>query len=364
MATRTHAGSSYMQFAKLRPATKYDLATSGVMNYPLSELPVRLEDLEINGTDAYGWGPLLERLARLNGLPQECVVAAAGTSMANHLALAATVEPGDEVLIEHPTYEVIVDLLRYLGATIRTFERRMEDGFRVDLEAIEQQMTPRTRMIVLTNLHNPTSALVDEMTLRAVGDIAKHYDALVLVDEVYLEALYERRPRPALHLGQQFLVTSSLTKAYGLSGLRCGWVLAAPELAQRMWHINDLYGVNAAHPAERLSRIALDNLSRVAERAKAVLETNRPALRALLQSRDDLECHCPDFGTVVFCRLRSGNVDKLYRLLMEKYETGVAPGCFFGMPDCFRVGIGGDPEMTREGLKRLALGLDELRHQA
>ena len=353
-----------MQFAKLRPVTKYDLATSGLMSYPLAELPVRLEDLEINGTDAYGYGPLRERLARLNGVAPECVVAAAGTSMANHLALAATLEPGDEVLIEQPTYEVIVDLLRYLGATVRRFERRMENGFRVDPEEIERQIMPRTRVIVLCNLHNPTGALMDETTLRALGDIAKHHNALVLVDEVYLEAMYEQRPRSAFHLGEQFLVTSSLTKAYGLSGLRCGWVLAAPELAQRMWHINDLYGVNAAHPAERLSMIALDHLDRVTARAKRILEANRPVLAAFLRSRDDLEYYQPEFGTIVFCRLRSGSVDQLYRLLMEKYETCVAPGRFFDMPDGFRVGIGGDPEMTREGLARLGLALDELRHKA
>ena len=364
MTSRTHAGSPYIQFAKLRPVTKYDLATSGLMSYPLAELPVRLEDLEINGTDAYGYGPLRERLARLNGVAPECVVAAAGTSMANHLALAATLEPGDEVLIEQPTYEVIVDLLRYLGATVRRFERRMENGFRVDPEEIERQIMPRTRALVLCNLHNPTGALIDETTLRALGDIAKHHNALVLVDEVYLEAMYEQRPRSAFHLGEQFLVTSSLTKAYGLSGLRCGWVLAAPELALRMWHINDLYGVNAAHPAERLSMIALDHLDRVTARAKGILKANRPVLEAFLRSRDDLEYFRPEFGTIVFCRLPSGSVDQLYRLLMEKYETCVAPGRFFDMPDGFRVGIGGDPEMTREGLARLGLALDELRHKA
>ena len=189
--------------------------------------------------------------------------------MANHLAMAATVEPGDEVLVEHPTYELLVSTLQYLGASVRYFERRMEDGFRLDPAEVERQITSRTRLIVITNLHNPSGALADEETLRAVGDIAKRHHALVLVDEVYLEAMFDRRPRPALHLGEHFLVTSSLTKAYGLSGLRCGWVLAAPELAQRMWHIHDLYGVNAAHPAELLSVIALDNLERVSARAKS-----------------------------------------------------------------------------------------------
>lgn len=358
--SRTRARSPYMEYAKLRSAAKYNLATSGVMGYPLSGLPVKLDDLEINGSDYYGNSALKERLAKRFGIGPECVVTAAGTSMANHLAFAAAVSPGDEVLVEHPTYELLVTTLEYLGAKIRYFERRMEADFRVDPEEIERCMTPRTQLIVLTNLHNPTGALLDEPTLRAVGDIAKKHGARVLVDEVYLEALYEQRPRPAIHLGDHFLVTSSLTKAFGLSGLRCGWVLANPELTDRMWHINDLYGVNAAHPAELLSVIALDNLDRVADRAKQILEANRPALHNFLRSRHDIEYFLPEFGTIVFPKLRNGSVEALDRLLRDKYETGVVPGKYFDMPQHFRIGIGGDPEMTRDGLERLGSALDEL----
>jgi len=360
MSSRTQSGSPYMQFAKLRSDAKYNLASSGVMSYPLSELPVKLEDLEINGTDSYGYAPLLERLARLNGVPPECVMAAAGTSMANHLAMAATVEPGDEVLVEHPTYELLVSTLRYLGATVRYFERRMEEGFRINPEEVEKNITPHTRLIVLTNLHNPSGAYADEATLRAVGDLGRNHGARVLVDEVYLEMLFERRPRPAFHLGEHFLVTSSLTKAYGLSGLRCGWVLAAPELTERMWHINDLYGVNAAHPAERLSVIALDNLDRATARSKRILQSNRPVLNTFLKFRSDLEYYQPEYGSIVCPRLRSGKVDQLYRLLKEKYETSVVPGRYFDLPQHFRLGIGGDPKMTTEALHRLGLALDEL----
>jgi len=360
MSLRAQSGSPYMEFSKLRTGAQFNLAASGVMSYPLAELPVGLEDLEINGPTAYGYPPLQERLAKLNDVPPECVVAAAGTSMANHLAMAAVIEPGDEVLVEHPTYELLVSTLQYLGASVRYFEHGMEDGFCIDPEEVERQITPRTKLIVITNLHNPSGARTPEGTLRAVGDIAKHHDALVLVDEVYLEAMFDQRPRPALHLGQHFLVTSSLTKAYGLSGLRCGWVLAAPDLAQRMWHINDLYGVNAAHPAELLSVIALDNLDRVAARAKRLLDTNRRTLDAFLASRSDLEYCRPEFGTIIFPKLSRGSVEELVRLLMEKYDTNVVPGSYFDMPQHFRVGIGGDPEMTHEGLKRLGLALNDL----
>ncbi len=361
MPSRTHAASSYMQYAKLCSEARYNLATSGVMSYPLAELPVKLEDLEICGPTLYGYEPLLERLAKLNGVTTDCVVTAQGTSLANHLAFAATLEPGEEALVEWPTYELLTATLEYLGAKVRFFDRGLEREFRVDAEEVERKITPQTRLIVLTNLHNPSGALIDEATLRAVGEIARKNNARVLVDEVYLESMFDQRPRPAIHLGDQFLVTSSLTKAYGLSGVRCGWVLANPELAQRMRLIHDLYGVNAAFPADLISVIALDNLDRVTARAKKLLDTNRPVLDSFLQSRDDLAYVRPEFGTVAFPKLTSGSVEQLDRLLRAKYETGIVPGKYFGEEQHFRIGIGGDPEMTRIGFERLGKALDEMK---
>ncbi len=356
---RTRAASPYMEFAKLRSGAAYNLATSGVMNYPLAELPVRVEDLEINGPTLYGYQPLQERLARKNGVDPDCVVASTGTSMSNHLALAATFEPGDEVLIEEPTYELLLSTARYLGAKVRRFSRRFEEGFRVDPEELKKRITSRTRLVVLTNMHNPSGALIDKGTLRAVGEIARSVGARVLVDEVYLETIFDEPEQSAFHLGNHFLVTSSLTKAYGLSGLRCGWILAEPDLARRIWRLNDLFAATPAHPAELLSVIALDNLGKVAARAKALIDANRANLDAFLNSRQDLDCFRPPFGTVVFPRLRRGSVDEFWELLRSKYDTSVVPGRFFEMPEHFRIGIGGDVEITREGLVRLGRALDE-----
>lgn len=353
-------GSPYMEFSKLHSGAKYCLATSGILSFPLSELPARLEDLEINGPTVYGYAPLLERLARYNKVSAECIVTAAGTSMANHLAMAATFDPGDEVLIEHPTYELLVSTAQYLGAQVRYFERRMEQDFRVDPAEVERQITPRTKLVILTNMHNPTGAYIDDETMRAVGEIAKAHGARVLVDEVYLETLYDQRPPTALSLGEQFLVTSSLTKAFGLSGLRCGWVLASAELATRMWRINDLYGANQAHPAELLSVIALDHLDKVAARAQNLLQTNRHALDEFLHSAENISTFWPAYGTIVFPKLLSGSTEELYRILREKYETSVAPGEYFDMPGHFRVGIGGETDMTKEGLVRLRQALKDV----
>lgn len=352
-------GSPYMEFAKLSSDAKYNLATSGIMSYPLAELPVKIEDLEINGTGPYGYRPLVERIARYNGVSAECVMTAAGTSFANHLAMATSFDPGDEVLIEHPTYELLESTALYLGADLNRFERRCEDGFRLDPNEVERHISPRTKLIIVTNLHNPSGNYADENTIRAVGEIAKSHGTRVLVDEVYLESFYENRPKPAFHYGEHFLVTSSLTKAFGLSGIRCGWVLCSPRLAHRMWRINDLYAATPAHPAELISVIALDHLEQVAARAKSLLDANRKALNEFLDAQTTLDVYRPEHGTIAFPRFKKGSVEDLVCLLREKYETSVVPGRFFDMPQHFRIGIGGDPEMTRIGLEQLGSALNE-----
>src|ERR1700761_8096866 len=110
-----------------------------------------------------------------------------------------------------------------------------------------------------------------------------------------------------------------------------------------------------------LSMIALDKLTRVEARAKKLLNENRPALDEFLRSREDLECACPEFGTVAFPRVKKGSVETLDRLLRDKYETAVVPGSYFDMPQHFRIGIGGDPAMTRTALERVSAALDDLR---
>lgn len=360
MTNRREIRSAYLEWAKLRSAAKYNLATSGLDGYPLANLHAKIEDLEISAPGRYGYPPLQERLAKRSGVPTECIVAATGTSMANHLALAALVDPGDEVLIEQPAYEPLLAVAEYLGAHIRRFPRKFESGFELDPREIERAMTPRTRVVVVTNLHNPTGARASDSTLRLIGEIAQSRGAYVLVDEVYLEACFDPEARTSFHLGPNFIVTSSLTKAFGLSGLRCGWIFAPAALAERMWRLNDLFGVIPAHPAELLSVIALDHLNEITAYARGRLDANRAVLRGFLGSRKDLIAIRPEAGTVAFPQFAGGRVDALCQLLREKYETSVVPGRFFELPEHFRIGIGGSTDLLEEGLKRLGQALDEL----
>ena len=349
-----------MHWAKTQGAAQFNLATSGVAPICLRDLPVNLNELEINGQNgenSYGYAPLQEAIAAHHGVDPDCVVESAGTSMANHLAMAAIVEPGDEVLIEHPAYGPILDVAHYLEANVKRFSRAEENGWVIDPAEVRRRITPKTRLIVITNLHNPTSALTPDSVLREIGDVALSIGALVLVDEVYLDAVHENTPRTSFHLGSEFIVTSSLTKVYGVSGLRCGWILAQADLAWEMRRLNDLYSATPVHPGELLSVVAFQHLDLLREKARRILEADRKVLRDFLAQQERLSAAQTAWGTTSFPRLVNGNTEKFLERLRADFDTSAVPGRFFEMPDHFRIGMGVDTEMFAEGLNRIGQAL-------
>jgi aspartate/methionine/tyrosine aminotransferase len=355
-----HKHSDYMHWSKTQSRARFNLATSGVAPFPLRELPVNLAELEINGDNSYGYAPLQEAIATHHGVDPECVVESAGTSMANHLAMAAIIEPGDEVLIEHPAYSPILDVAHYLQANVRRFARGEETGWAIDPAEVRRCVTPKTRLIVITNLHNPTSVLTLEPVLREIGDIARSIGALVLVDEVYLDAVCEDAPRTSFHLGPEFVVTSSLTKVYGVSGLRCGWILARPDLAWKMHRLNDLYAATPVYPGELLSVAAFQHLSLLRERARRIVEADRKLLHDFLKQQSAISVVETKWGTTSFVRLsrsRGSNVDAFLERLLLEFETSAVPGRFFEMPEHFRIGLSVNTEMFAEGLDRIGRAL-------
>jgi hypothetical protein len=342
--------SDYMLWAKTRSRARFNLATSGVPGCPLADLGVAIEDLEINRPGGYGYGPLRDAIADEYGVRTECVVTGGGTSGANEYVFLLLLGPGDEALVEFPAYDILPNLARFTGAAVTRFARRPENGWAADPDEIARLVTPRTKLVVLTNLHNPSEALLGEDTLRRIGEIAAAHGAYVLVDEVYLDCVWDPRPRSAFHLGPNFIVTGSLSKVYGLSGLRCGWIFAPPDVAERLWRLIDLFDNIPAHPAELLSVIAFRRLERIRERSKQLIETNRAIYREFaLQHGFEV----PEFGTVAFPCLEQGPTGSFCETLRERYETTVVPGEFFGMPGHVRISLVAQPDVLREGLARL-----------
>jgi aspartate/methionine/tyrosine aminotransferase len=352
-----HKHSDYMHWAKTQSKARYNLATSGVGSFPLKELPEGSAHLEINGDNSYGYLPLKRAIAVRAGVDPDCVVTAAGTSFANYLAMATILEPGDEVLIEHPAYGLLVDAARYIGADVKRFSRREENGYALDADDVRSALSPRTRLIVVTNLHNPSSVAASDAELRAVVDLARTVNARVLVDEVYLDAIYESTPRSSFHLGPEVVVTNSLTKVYGLSGLRCGWILSEPDLARAMWQLNNLFAATPVHPGELMSVHAFDHLEIPRERARRVVQADRALLNDFLARQQAVSAPRTEWGTTCFLRLLRGGVDQFLDRLRTEFETSAVPGSFFDMPDHFRIGMGVNTEMFAEGLRRIELAL-------
>jgi aspartate/methionine/tyrosine aminotransferase len=349
-------GSAYMEWVKTSTAgAKYNLANSGVKSYPLSGLPVDFQSLQLTGPGAYGYRPLVKAIALKCGVASDCVATALGTSGANHLAMAVLIEPGDEVLIEHPGYPLLWECASYHGANVKFFERRAEAKFAIEVDALRKLVTPKTKLIVITNLHNPSCALTGTATLREIGSLGPR----VLVDEVYLDLLYDKTPQTSFHLGEQFVVTSSLTKVYGLSGPRCGWVLAEPEIVKKIYRLNDLFGVNNPYVTDQISCVALKQLPEIASWSRDLLAKHRAIANEFLAATPALESDPLTAGTVIFPKVPVP-VDKLCQLLRDRFETVITPGQFFGAPDRVRIGIGGETAILTEGLARVQAALGSL----
>jgi aspartate/methionine/tyrosine aminotransferase len=364
-------GSVYMRWAKQHAAARYNLANSGLLACDPSDLQLAPGDLRLNGPDHDGYLPLLEAIAERHGAHPEQVVPAQGTSGANFLAFAALVEPGDEVLIEQPTYEPLLAALSWLGARVRRFQRRFEDGWRWDPEEVRAQLAPAAgegggrgrppvRLVVLTNPHNPSGVLAPAAEVAELGRLAERAGARVLVDEVYKDVWDGEGPASHFHLGPNFLATASLTKCYGLSGLRCGWVLAEPELAERMRRVFDFMAATGSMASEALALAAFRQLPRLAARRRAILEPSQRLVRDFLAAhRDVLEAVLPAHSMMAFPRLLREDDSQPLHDRLRRLETSIVPGRFFEAPRHFRLGFAVRSEDVAQGLRHLSQALRE-----
>jgi aspartate/methionine/tyrosine aminotransferase len=354
-----HSFAPYMTWAKLHARPAWNLAGSNLLACTVDDLPGAREALQIAGDNDEGYQPLVEAIAGRYGVSPDRIATAPGTSGANFLVFVALVRPGDEVLIEQPGYDPLMGAAAAVGGRVTRFERRFEDGFRLDPDAVRRAVTPATRLIVVTNLHNPSGVMASDEDLDEVGRIAGRVGAHVLVDEVYLDSVPGTRA-PAGARSPVFVTTSSLTKSYGLSGLRCGWVIGSAEVAERVRRARDIVDGSGAFPAEHLSVLAFGCLDRLAARAHSILDPNRRLMLDFLASRPELEVVTPAGGTVVFPRLRGGaDAGPFVERLAREHDTGVVPGSFFQAPAHVRIAFGGRRDILEEGLCRIGRALDE-----
>jgi aspartate/methionine/tyrosine aminotransferase len=354
----------YLHWAKTRDTPPIDLAGSNLLHCTMDELPGAREALDLSTPSGDGYQPLVQAIADRYSTTPDRITTAPGCSGANLVAIAALVGAGDDVLVEQPTYDPLLGVCRLMGASIRRFARRFETGYAVDADEVRRLITPRTRLVILSRPHNPTGAVVPDDTLVEVGRLAAAVGAWVLVDEVYLDAANltaERRARhrPAAGLDGPFISTSSLTKSYGLAGLRCGWAVAPAEISERLRRTRDLVDVVSSAPSDRLSALAFGMRDRLGARTKGLLGQNTAIMREFLAVHPQLEAALPPHTSITFPRLRAvADAGPFVERLLREEGVAVAPGRFFDAPSHFRVSLAGQTDILRDGLARLGRVLE------
>jgi len=344
----------YLEWFKTKKDVKFDLCRSSVASCLFQELDLNISQIELTGKNEYGYIPLLEAIGERFDVPAEQVVSTVGTSHALFVACAALLEKGDRVLVEDPAYEPLVAVPRSFEAEIVRFKRTFSSGYGIDLENIKNLMSPDVKLVILTNLHNPSGAFLSHDDLNAVAELAAANGAWVLIDEIYLEFLSGEKRTTSFHLGDNILALSSLTKVFGLGGLRCGWILAPERLVRKFRHVIDFMNVEGAYIADLISFEAFKQLDKIKERNSVGIGRNLSLIRDYIAREPRLSWVEPDNGVVCLPRIDSevaGN--ELAGLLRRSFDTGVVPGRFFGRPAHFRIGFGVETSVLAEGLSRI-----------
>ncbi len=333
----------------------YDLATSGM-------LMATEKDLGKPETpdDPRGVSRLRAAIATYNAVAEHEAIATLGTSHALWLAYATLLSPGDEVLVEDPGYEPLLRAAEGVGASVSRFERPAASGFALDPERIERAMTGRTRVVAVSNLHNPTGVRASDEELRAIARICEARRAHLLVDEVYapFDALTDGTGvwRGSAHkLAPNIICAASLTKCYGLGPHRIGWMLGPHEVIARAEHVIAATVGNLPVQHANLGVHAFARIEQLATRARALAGGRRERVEHWVRSRPELAWSGPTAGLFGFATCR-GAGDLLPALEAGARNLGVlvAAGTFFGAPTGFRLSWAtlGGPELD-EALTRL-----------
>ncbi len=366
----------YLHWAKVHNRVRYELTISGVPQATWADLgPEPPIELEVHGS--YGHPRLIELIAKRYNVPPVCVVPVPGASSANFIAFAAAADRGARVVLEHPIYQPMQRVAEFLKFDIRWLRRRPEHNFAIDLNELESYLRADARAVILTNLHNPSGQYIPPEEMKRIADLCAQFGANLVVDEVYLDSVHlnqGERLWTAAQFGPHVIGLNSLTKVYGLAGLRMGWIIAGHQpqtqsrgsstsgthnigatsqpgwdglsklahgsspLADRAREIMDLLSANNAAPATSLAIRGFERIDILEDRFRRIYRESQPIFREWLKSQPMLHAY-PNHGALFDCiRLPLGvSGDKLNELLVSEYDTQIVSGSFFDLPNHIRL---------------------------
>ena len=356
----------------------YDIAESGIA--PLSTrdlldlLPEddrhgaldALLDIRLGYSEAPGSEALRSALAATYcATGSDEILVTTGAIEANYLLFNTLLDPGDHVVAVAPAYQQLLSVPAAIGCEVSRWEVRPEDGFRLDLDALERLVTPRTRLIVINSPHNPTGATLDADRLRRVYDLAESVGARVLSDEAYrwLEHDDGTEPVPPMRdLGPLGISVGTFSKPFGLPGLRIGWIAAPADLVAACWGARDYVSLSPGKLNDALALIALRHREPIRARNRRIIAENKAAASAWFAANADLVAwRAPSAGLLTMLAYSPDMPSlPLANRLAEEASVMLAPGSTFGLEGHLRIGIGQEPTIFQEGLDRAATFLRQV----
>lgn len=357
----------------------WNISESGVHPLKVDELADRQEDRDalleqhLAYTQTNGTVELRRAIADLyEGATADNVQVTNGGSEANFISLWRLVEPGDEVVVMAPNYMQLAGAARSFGAVVRTWPLRADSGssddrprWRPDLDALGSLVTRKTKAIVICNPNNPTGARLRADELDAICAVARRSGTWIISDEIYRGAELDSVETASVWgRYDRVVITSGLSKAYGLPGLRIGWAVSSPDLIADLWGIHDYTTIAPGAVNDLMARMALEpaRRERILARTRGIIVTNYGIVRRWLERREPALWHAaPDAGAIAFVRYahRIGSTELVERLRDER-SVLVVPGDHFEMDGFLRIGFGGDPVALKRALDLIGEVLDAL----
>lgn len=325
---------------------KYNLCESSYTDAVLKDVGVDLGELVLCYGDHKGLPELRECVVAESGeLVADDVLVTVGAAAALFIVATTLLEAGDEVVVVRPNYATNIETPRAIGANIHFIDLEFEKGFELDLDAVERVMNTRTRYVSVTHPHNPTGAVLSQDTIQALIALCEQHQCYLLVDETYRDMVFAEKTPLAAGLSDRVITVSSVSKTYGLPGIRIGWLITRNrELMEKFLAAKEQIYICGSVVDEE---IALRYLQQRYGRLEAILadiSAKFQLVRQWLEGHEQLEWVVPGGGVVCFPRLiapQNHDMDVFYRVLLDNYATYVGPGHWFEMPPhYFRLGYG------------------------
>lgn len=354
---------------------EYDIAESGI--FPMTTREViellpegeraaalgKLLDTRLIYTEARGTEELRKTIAATyDGVTPDDILVTTGAIEANYLLFNSLLDRGDHVVAMYPAYQQLYSVIQAIGCNVALWGVRQDGGFHFDLADLEQLLTPATKMIVINTPHNPTGAVLSSEDMACIYGLAEAYGAVVLCDEAYrwLELPGgERLPPPMRNLGTRAISVGTLSKPFGLPGLRIGWIAATQDIISRCWDQRDYISLAPGRLNDALAVIALQNRDQIISRNNRILAVNLAAADAWFAANSDIvSWNRPKAGLLALMKYESDIPSlEVANWLADEFSVMLAPGSAFGFEGHLRIGVGQKPEIFAEGLMRAGVSL-------